>query len=201
MTHIIFDLGRVLIDWYPELAFEGHFEGPEQVQDWFTQIGFHDWNRYQDGGRSMADGLAQARESHGAELVKPLESYLANFARTIAQPIPGSWELLSELEGQGHALYAITNWGAETWPAALATYPRLSQVFRDIVVSGEVGLLKPEPEIYRLLMVRNDLEAEDCLFIDDTLANVAGARALGMDAIHFTDAPDLARELAARGLI
>ena len=76
----------------------------------------------------------------------------------------------------------------------------MGTVFRDIVVSGQVALLKPEPAIYRMLLDRNGLVAQDCLFIDDSLPNVEGARAVGMDAIHFTDAEALAAELTARGL-
>ncbi len=73
--------------------------------------------------------------------------------------------------------------------------------FRAKVVSGQVKQLKPEPAIYRLLLDRNGLAAGDCVFIDDSIANVEGARAVGMDAIHFTGAEALSRELAARGLL
>ena len=68
-------------------------------------------------------------------------------------------------------------------------------------MSGQVKQLKPAAAIYRLLMDRNGLEARDCIFIDDSMANVEGARAVGMDAIHFTGAEALGRELAARGLL
>ncbi|AGT07238.1 HAD family hydrolase [Paracoccus aminophilus] len=200
MTNIVFDLGFVLIGWRPERAFTAHFDDAAQISDWMARVDFPRWNRLQDGGRSLEAALDQVRADHGEEDAAILASYIRNFDDTITEPVPGAWELLEELSAAGHPLYAITNWGADTWPAALARYPRLASVFRDIVVSGEVKLLKPEPEIYHLLLSRNGLEAGDSLFIDDTLANVEGARAVGMDAIHFTDAPALARELGARGL-
>ena len=84
---------------------------------------------------------------------------------------------------------------------ALDAYPRLGRVFRDVVVSGQAGLLKPEPAIYRLLLDRNGLDAGDCIFVDDSPANVEGARALGIDAIRFTGAGELLRALAARGVL
>jgi 2-haloacid dehalogenase len=120
---------------------------------------------------------------------------------TIETPVPGTWEIAEALLARGVPLYAITNWSAETWPHALALYPRLETIFNDIVVSGQVKQLKPAAAIYRLLMDRNGLEAGDCIFIDDSMANVEGARAVGMDAIHFTGAEALGRELAARGLL
>lgn len=83
--------------------------------------------------------------------------------------------------------FALTNWSAESWPAATELHPRLS-LFRDVLVSGREGLLKPDAAIYQRLLDRNGLLAGESIFIDDSLANVEGARAVGLDAIHFTDA-------------
>lgn len=197
--HIVFDLGQVLIGWIPERAFAAHFNDPAEARDWMRKIGFHDWNYLQDGGRSFADGLAAARAAHG-DLAAPLEGYTAGFPVTIRDPVPGSWELAEALKAGGHRLFAITNWSADNWPAAIATYPRLTSLFEDIVVSGHEKLLKPQAEIYLTLTRRNDLSPADCIFIDDSLANIDGARAVGMDAIHFTDATALTCALTERGV-
>ncbi|SMO98649.1 HAD family hydrolase [Paracoccus laeviglucosivorans] len=197
--NVIFDLGAVLIQWDAALAFADNFDTRDQAEEWMRQIDFDGWNRLQDGGRRFAEGLDVARARHGA-LADPLEGYLAAFHLTIEKPVPGSWEIVEGLREQGVPLYAITNWAAETWPAAIDTYPRLTEVFRDIVVSGQVSMLKPQPEIYRLLLDRNGLSASDCIFIDDSRANVEGALALGIDAIHFTDAEALGSVLSQRGL-
>lgn len=199
VRNVIFDLGAVLIEWDPALAFADVFTTREAAEGWMRSIDFPGWNRLQDGGRSFAAGIAAARAEHG-DLARPLEGYLAAFPVTIEKPVPGSWEIAESLAASGVPLFAITNWAAETWPHALETYPRLDGIFRDIVVSGQVGQLKPQPEIYRQLLDRNGLMAGECLFIDDSPANVAGARAIGMDAVHFVGADDLARELRARGL-
>ena len=199
MKHIVFDLGNVLIQWDAPRAFAAHFDEPEAARRWMAQIGFDDWNRLQDGGRSMTDGIAVAEAGHG-DLAAPLRGYLDGFPASIADPVPGSWQIAERLAARGNALFAITNWGRETWPAAPARYPQLNTLFRDIVVSGIEGMLKPDPAIYRLLLDRNGLIAADCIFIDDSAANVAGAQAVGMDAIRFTDADALRAELAQRGL-
>lgn len=197
--NVIFDLGTVLIEWDAPLAFADVFTTRDAAEGWMRQIDFAGWNRLQDGGRTFAEGLAAARAQHGA-LADPLDGYLAAFPLTIEKPVPGSWEIVEALVARDVPLFAITNWAAETWPAALERYPRLGQVFRDIVVSGQVAQLKPQPGIYRLLMDRNALRPEDCIFVDDSPANVEGARALGIDAIHFTSAEMLGDELAKRGI-
>ncbi|MFC3571529.1 HAD family hydrolase [Paracoccus simplex] len=199
MKHVIFDLGGVLIDWDPALAFADVFTDRAAAEAWMERIGFPAWNRLQDGGRSFAAGLAAARAEHG-DAARHLEGYLAGFPLTIEKTIPGSWEIAEALLARNVALYAITNWAAETWPHALELHPRLGSLFADIVVSGQVGALKPAPAIFRLLMDRNGLLPADCIFVDDSPANVEGARALGMDGIHFTDAEALGAELARRGL-
>lgn len=198
--NVIFDLGMVLIDWDPALAFADVFDTRIEAEAWLEQIDFHAWNRLQDGGRSFAEGIAAARAIHG-DLAAPLQDYLAAFHLTIEKPVPGSWEILEALAAREVPLYAITNWSAETWPAAQQAYPRLAQVFRDIAVSGQLRQLKPEPAIFRTLMQRNGLAAQDCVFIDDSAANVEGARQLGIDAILFTGADALEKALAKRDLL
>lgn len=198
--NIIFDIGDVLVRWDLRRAFADAFDSPEAIDAWLEEIGFHDWNRVQDRGRSWDEGIAELVARHG-ERARPAAFYPARHCETIIEPIAGAWALLDRLAGRGHPLYAITNWSAETWPDALRLHPRLGQVFRDIVVSGRERLLKPEPAIYRLLLARNGLEAAECLFIDDNPANVDGARGVGMDAVRFTGPAALEDALAARGLL
>ncbi|MDO5706190.1 MAG: HAD-IA family hydrolase [Paracoccus sp. (in: a-proteobacteria)] len=197
--HIIFDLGKVLIDWEPELAFLHRFADRSAVRDWMARVGFAEWNAHQDAGRSFADALAEAQVRLGDDAA-PLADYADRFPTTIARPIPGTWTIAEDLAARRHRLFAITNWARETWPAATRLYPRLTTLFDDIVVSGIERIAKPDPAIYRLLLDRNGLTAADCLFIDDNPANVAAARAMMMDAVQFTDAPALIRDLQRRGI-
>ena len=80
-------------------------------------------------------------------------------------------------------------------------YPRLFDRFRDIVVSGDEGLIKPDRAIFDLLCTRNGLDPAQCLFIDDSLKNVKGAEAAGWQACHFTTPETLRRELDSRRLL
>lgn len=198
-VNVIFDLGDVLIRWNLHAGFAAEFPDPAMLRAYLDRIGFDDWNRTHDGGRPWAEGVAALRARWGPD-AEPAALYPDRHHLTIAQPIEGSWALVARLDRAGHPLYALTNWSAESFPQALALHPRLA-IFRDIVVSGREGMLKPDPRIYRLLLDRHGLTAGDCLFIDDSAANVAGARAVGMDAVRFTDPPALERDLTARGLI
>lgn len=198
--NIVFDIGNVLVRWNLHAAFEGHFASPAETDAYLAEVGFSDWNRQQDGGRTWADAITDLRSRHG-ERAHPASLYPERHRLTIAEPIEGTWDLAQRLADKGHALYAITNWSAESWNDALAIHPRLADRFRDIVVSGREKMLKPDAAIYRLLIERNGLNAADCLFIDDSAANVEGAKAVGMDAVRFTDPATLERDLTERGLL
>ena len=85
---------------------------------------------------------------------------------------------------------------AEKFPWAKKNFSFLD-LFEGIVVSGEEKVIKPNPEIYKRLLTRYNLKAEDCVFIDDNAANVEAARALGMAGIRFTSPARLKEELSA----
>jgi len=103
-----------------------------------------------------------------------------------------------ELHALGTALYALTNWSAETIAFGLRRFEFFSR-FRGIAVSGEIKLKKPDPAIFRHLLLTHALEARDCIFIDDSEKNVLGARAVGFHALHFTTPATLRQDLIEHG--
>jgi hypothetical protein len=141
---VVFDLGGVLIDWDPRHLYRKLFARDEAaVEHFLATVCTHEWNRCQDAGRSFAEGarLLKAEHPDQAELI---DAYGARFDEMIAGPIAGSVEILAELRDRGIPLYGLTNWSAETYPAALQRFAFL-RWFRGILVSGEVGLIKPDP--------------------------------------------------------
>ncbi|MEZ5751368.1 MAG: HAD family phosphatase [Paracoccaceae bacterium] len=198
--NVIFDVGNVLIRWAPERAVAHVFPDPAEAMAYLHRVGFFDWNYQQDGGRSWEDGLATLEAAHPGQAV-PLAAYRERFALTIDAPIDGSWALAERLVEAGHRLFAITNFAAYLWPVAVDLHPRLASIFDDVVVSGEVKMLKPGPGIFDCLLRRNALNPAQCLFIDDSPANVEGARAVGMMAHHFTTPEGLADALVSLGLL
>jgi HAD superfamily hydrolase (TIGR01509 family) len=198
MKAVVFDIGNVLIRWDPVLAFGPELGGARQARAFIERIGFLALNLRADGGETFAT-LAQTIPDPADRAL--FLRYPELFAASIPQAIDGTWDLLDALRARGRAIHAITNWSAETWPVGLATHPRLGRTFGVTVVSGQVGLLKPDARIYALLCARARLAPQDCLFIDDSAANVAGARAAGMQAEHFTTPDALEAALQRRGLL
>ncbi len=88
----------------------------------------------------------------------------------------------------------ITN----AWPEvreALERGFRIADAFDEIVISAEVGIVKPNPEIYQLMLGRLNIQAHNSVFVDDFMENVEGARAVGMHAVHFQDTQQALAEL------
>ncbi|MDK3018997.1 HAD family hydrolase [Pseudodonghicola flavimaris] len=198
MTAVVFDIGNVLVEWDPCRAWEDKLPDRDAIAAFMARVDFPALNLRGDRGESFA--------SLAAEVVDPgdralLLAYLDGYHRTIEAKIDGSWDLLKRLRAAGVAIHAITNWSHETWPIGVSVHPELGEVFGVTVVSGQEKLLKPEPAIFRTLLDRTGLAADDCLFIDDSPRNVDGARAVGMDAVHFTSPQALETALTERGLL
>jgi 2-haloacid dehalogenase len=118
----------------------------------------------------------------------------------MAGPIDGSVMILEELKDSGHELHALTNWSAETFPFARDRFAFLDR-FESILVSADVGLIKPDPRIFELLLERIGRPPAECVYIDDNPKNAAAAAALGLDAIAFENAGQLRAELTRRDLL
>ena len=197
---VVWDLGGVLIGWDPRVLYRRLLGSDEEVEAYLAEVDFAGWNRLQDAGRPMAEGVAElsARFPHRRELV---EAYPARYAETLLGPVPGSVELLDELRRRGQVrLLALTNWSADTFHHARDGYPFLTW-FEAVVVSGEERLAKPDPRLFRRVLDRHGLESATTVYVDDSAANVAAAGALGLIALLFTGAEKLRSELAALGLV
>lgn len=199
-TAVVFDFGGVLISWDPFLLYGPYFNHDRAaMQRFLDEIGFAEWNALQDAGRPFAEGEAEltARFPQHAALIR---AYRERFEETIAGPIQGSVEILRALKQQGRTLYGLSNWAAETFQRIQPNYPFL-ELLETIVLSGEVGLIKPDPRIFQLLLERTGRRAGDCLLIDDAPANIAAAAALGFQTIRFESPEQLRQELVRRGLL
>ncbi|WP_018633251.1 HAD family hydrolase [Neomegalonema perideroedes] len=195
---VVFDVGNVLISWDPHAPYRAHFPDEAAIAAFLEEIGFYAWNLENDRGRPWDQAVAElsAEFPHRAELIALAHR---EWASTVTGPIAGTVEILRRLKAAGVPVYAITNFSPEKWRESVARFDFLREGFLDVVVSGDEKLVKPDLRIYETLLKRNGLKAEDCVFIDDSLPNVEGARAAGMKAIHFQNPEALARELQALG--
>lgn len=194
LSTIIFDLGGVLIDWNPEYVFRHVIPEPERRAYFFQNICTSDWNVEQDAGRTLAEGT-QLLVDQWPNWENEIRAFYGQWENMLGGPIHPTVELLRELRDRGeHRLLALTNWSHETFHVALARYDFLGW-FEGIVVSGEEKTRKPFPEIYRILLDRYNVDPSSAVFIDDSLKNVQGAEAVGIQGIHFQETEQVRQEL------
>jgi|KBSMisStandDraft_5_1062788.scaffolds.fasta_scaffold02576_4 2-haloacid dehalogenase len=197
---ILFDLGAVLIDWNPRYLYRQHFDGDDQAMEHFlAEIAPPSWNLEIDAGKTFDQAVAERSALHPDHAGK-IALWRDDWEKMLRDEIAGSVEILAELRSRGHRLHALTNWSAETFPIARRRFEFLKW-FEDIVVSGEVGLAKPDPRIFALAIERCRLRPSHTVFIDDSLRNVEAGRHAGMHAVHFSDPPRLRADLTRLGLL
>ena len=197
---VVFDFGGVLLDWNPRHLYRKLFGGDEAAMESFlAEIGFTDWNLAFDRGHPFSVGILElaARFPGYAGLIRAFDE---RWEETIAGPMADTVALLPRLKAAGYQLCGLSNWSAEKFALARTRYG-FFDLLDTILVSGEVQALKPEPRIYGCLLERAGRTAGECVFIDDSEANVAAARELGFSAIRFESARQLARQLAELGLL
>jgi 2-haloacid dehalogenase len=197
--NVVFDLGMVLIEWDPRHLYRQVFRDPAKMEWFLAEVCHGEWNLAQDKGRSFDEGVKEATARH-PEYAAEIAMYRDRWMEMVPGDIAGSVEVLEDLHDAGVPLYAITNWNSDTFRATRARFGFLS-LFRDIVVSGDEKLLKPEPAIFQLLAARNSIRLEESLFIDDSLKNVRGAEAVGMQGHHFTSPESLRADLMRKRLL
>ncbi len=200
LTTVVFDLGAVLIDWDPRYVYRDLFPGDEAGMEAFlAEVTSSTWNHQMDAGKPWADAVAELMAEH-PEHHELIEAYWTRWPEMLRGEIPGMVAVLRELRDAGVALYALTNWSAETFPVARGRFGFLGW-FAGIVVSGEEGLAKPDPALYRVLLERYSVDPSTALFVDDRAENVAAAEGLGMAGVVFRSPEELRSVLVERGLL
>lgn len=195
----MFDVGRVLVEWDLRHLFAKLIDDPEQL-DWFcANVVTEGWHFQHDAGRELAEMVAERKRDFpdSADLI---DAYATRFLETIPGPVEGTAALIDRLAARDVPLYAITNFASPFWAEFLPTLP-VAAHFRDVVVSGDEKIAKPDARIFDLAAKRFGHAPEAMLFVDDNAANIAAARALGWQVHHFQDAVALERDLQARALI
>jgi len=197
---VIFDLGGVLIDWDPRHLYRKLFADDEPAMEYFlATVCTHEWNRGQDAGRSFAEGARLLKLQH-PDKAQLIDAYGARFDEMMPGPIAGTVEILAELRDRGTPLYILSNFSAETFPPALERFDFLHW-FRGMIISGEVGVIKPDPRIYEIMLARFAIDPHRAVYIDDVAANAAAARPFGIHGIHFTTPCALREELVSLALL
>jgi len=200
ISAVVFDLGGVLIDWNPRHLYRRLFRDDEQaMEDFLQNVCTPSWNEMLDAGRSLDEGVSLLQERH-PEHRELIAAYRDHWEEMIPGPIEGGPELLRELKETGVSVYALSNWSAETYPIAEKRFDFLGW-FDDVVISGRLGIKKPDPAIFEYLLNRQNLRPDSTLFIDDSEVNVGAAERLGLATHHFRSIGALRSDLVRCGVL
>ncbi len=196
---VIFDFGGVLVDWSPHNLYRHFIKQPHEIDRFLSEINFAEWNAQQDKGRPFAQAVAEL-SSEFPQHTRLISAFHEHWEDSIVGSIDGTVVILRKLKQLGYPLYGLSNWSAETFPMVREKHTYFD-LFDDIIISGEVKMIKPDPQIFRFMLDKFKLEAQACLFIDDSMANIKTANELGFATIHFQSPAQLEIELSGRGVL
>jgi 2-haloacid dehalogenase len=198
IQHIVFDIGKVLIHYDPNLAFARIIPDQEERARFFAEICTHDWNVEQDRGRTWeeAEALLIAEHPQRAEQIR---AFRKNWHEMVPHHYEESVAIMEKLIAEGRDVTLLTNFASDTFREAQQRFPFLKAT-RGVTVSGDIGLIKPDVAIYETHARDFGLDPASTIFIDDSQANVEGAKAAGWKAVHFAGADKLRADLSNYGI-
>ncbi|MFT7473996.1 MAG: 2-haloacid dehalogenase [Verrucomicrobiales bacterium] len=196
---VVFDLGNVLIEWDRRLLFEKLITDGEQLQDFLDNVFTMEDNRILDSGTPVHEVAAAVALRH-PDKRDLVTAFADRWSETLGDVIEGTVEILGDLHSAGVPVYALSNWGRDTFAMIEPNYPFL-QLFDGMVISGREGVTKPDAAIFQILCDRYDILPQNAVFIDDSSANVAAAMIMGFDALLFERADRLRQQLVERSLL
>ena len=198
ISHIVFDIGKVLIHYDPDLPFSRIIPDPDRRKWFFDNVCTSDWNIEQDRGRGWEEAEGLLIAAHPAE-ADNIRAFRRHWHEMVSHHYEDSVAIMLGLIEDGRDVTMLTNFAADTFAEARVKFPFLNRP-RGVTVSGEIGLIKPDRRIYERHAADFNLEPSASLFIDDSQKNVDGAVAAGWQAVLFTGAKALEADLNRLGV-
>lgn len=196
---VVFDVGNVLYRWEPRSLYRRLIGNDRALDAFMSDVVTMEWHHQHDMGRDFADTSAELSALYPEH--RDLIALWGPCFNDSLTDMEGMRSIVERLDARGIPLFGITNFSHEFWPPFRAREADLFDRFRDIVVSGDEKMAKPDPAIYQLALTRFGLSAGQTIFIDDREDNIDAARTEGMAGHLFTDAAALEADLTARGLL
>lgn len=198
IRHIVYDIGKVLIHYDPDLPFSRIIPDPVERRWFFDNVCTSDWNIEQDRGRSWEEAEALLIADF-PEHEQSIRAFRENWHEMVPHSYDDSVALMEGLVEAGHDVTMLTNWASDTFREARGRFGFLEKP-RGVTVSGDVGLIKPDRRIYDLHVETFGLDPKASLFIDDSQKNVNAAIDAGWQAVLFTNAKTLEADLERLGI-
>jgi len=198
-TALLWDIGNVIVRWNPRTLYDKIFQEPADCDRFLSRVCTMEWHLAHDRGVSFEDNrieLIARFPEHEAEITAWGDRWWEMFSGVI----PETEAAIEALHARGVPQFGLSNISQHVIEGVRAMSPAF-ECLEGIVVSGDEGIIKPDPAIYRRTCERFGFEPADVLFVDDGERNIAAAAALGFDTHHFTDPRTLLPALEKRGLL
>lgn len=199
IRNIVFDMGNVLIYWRPEAFIERmgvpEEDRPQLLSEVFGRV---EWFQLDGGLISFEDAAAAMRGRLPERLHAAVRELVFDWWKRPLFPVEGMADLIREIKALGYGIYLLSNASVDL-PKYFDRIPG-SECFDGRIVSAEWKLLKPQPEIYRVLFREYGLNPEECFFVDDLKANIEAAALMGMSGTVFCGADELRQDLIRAGV-
>lgn len=200
IKNIVFDLGGVLVDWNPRYLYRQVFKSADEMEYFLQHVCSSEWNARLDAGLPFTQGIEERCEAY-PHYRREIRLYWERWPEMVQGEIGPMVSLFRQFQDIGSfGLFALSNWSSQTFPLAQRRFPFLDE-FDGLILSGNEGVIKPDPKIFEIFLDRYGLKATDCLFIDDSLDNVKTALDMGFLALHFRDPDTLKIQLKQMGLL
>lgn len=200
ISHILFDLGHVVLDWRPRKLYETLIEDEAELDYFLEHICNMAWHTRHDAGTSWEDNAAPLIKQY-PHYEMHIRAWGERWLDMFEGYVPGTPDLIEALEQEGHAIFALSNIPSDGFKPLLEPFPILKR-FRDVVISGDENCVKPDRKIYDIALSRmGNPDPGSVLFIDDREQNIEAAEALGIVGHHFSDADGLRVRLEALKLL
>jgi FMN phosphatase YigB (HAD superfamily) len=194
IKNIIFDIGNVLLEFKPLDYLKRTFNDDNIEELLYKEIFLGEEWLHLDRGILTQDEvinlISLKNPKHEVHIKKCMDNWI-----DILIPIEGTVKILSELKEKGYKLYLLSNFHCLAFETVYSKY-NFFKHFDGGIISYKENLLKPESEIYYRLLDTYNLNAEESLFIDDTLVNIEAASRIGIRTVHFEGCEMLEKSLS-----
>lgn len=195
---VVFDIGNVLIEWHPERFYDGAI-GEERRRAMFAAVDLYGMNDNVDRGSNFVEEVAALAARH-PEWHDEILMWNTNWLEMASPTIDHSVRLLRALRAKDVPVFALSNFGIQTFDYAKSMYEFFDEFDRSYI-SGHMGVIKPDAEIYEMLEDDCGLSPEGLLFTDDRLDNITAAMARGWNTHLFEGPEGWAARLVKEGLL
>jgi HAD superfamily hydrolase (TIGR01509 family) len=197
---VLWDVGNVIVRWDPRALYAKIFKEPDDLDRFLSHVCTLDWHVEHDKGVGFPENAAPLIERF-PEQADNIRAWDERFPEMLSGPIPETVAVIEALAARDVPQFALTNMPQSKWPAVQALSPAHFGLFRDAIVSGDEGVIKPDRRIYEIVLERTGLQASELLFIDDSVANIAAAAAMGFHTHRFTNPAELRAAVERHGLL